>query len=234
MIYNILPVITEPFNFHTDPKQLYTGHREQIGTEQGPPSSTQTDPYLEIDSGNVNFQNASTADLISQGSSIVPAIYLRPKTLEIHRQRQNKVARCRDSRKLTVSNDSVSTDDSELGIDRQCVSKCSFYILVALTLLAVLFAGGSVTMVLKLMATCDELKRELSSAQASYTLAQQDAHTCLPCGEITQGPFEEDNENMQKLIKKQENGVPICCAKTAAQLSVMLNLVSIFSMFFHN
>lgn len=88
-------------------------------------------------------------------------------------------------------------------------------------------------MVLKLMATCDELKRELSSAHVSYTLAQQDAHTCLPCGEITQGPFEEDNENLQELIKKQENGVPICCAKTAAQLSIMLNLVSMSFIFFY-
>lgn len=207
----------EPFNSQsqTDQKQIYAGSRYQMDIEQG--TNISSTPYMQIEAG-----NASTADLISQGSPIAVKHFFRPNTLETQRHnRRCKMART-DSRKR--NKDSVSSDYSETGPGRQFISRCSFYCIAGLAFLAVIFAAVSFTMLFNLISKYEELERKLNSAQASYALAQKDAHTCLPCGELYQGPFEEDNEELKKLITKEENGVQICCTKTAAQLSIMLNL----------
>ncbi|XP_053404761.1 uncharacterized protein LOC123555198 isoform X2 [Mercenaria mercenaria] len=207
----------DPF---TDPKQLYAASRGQMNTHPDTARSVESDPYVQIESG--NFQSASTADLISQDSSSSQTVFPRPITLDIQHQPQKRIMGRYDSRKR--NKDSVSTDISETGSDKQFISKCSFYIVVALALVAMVLAAGSSIVMLRLMSKCDELERKLNSAQTSYTLAQQEVHTCLPCGELSQGPFEEDNEDLKGLISKDENGVRVCCAKTASQLSIMLNL----------
>lgn len=180
---------------------------------------------MQIDSGNANLQSESTADLISQGSPVAAETYLRPNSLELprHNNRRNKMGR-NDSRKR--NKDSESSAYSEDSLNGQFPSKCLFYIVVALALLAIVMAAISGVMMLQLISKCDDLERKLNSAHTSYSLAQQDAHTCLPCGELALGPFDDENEEVKLLISKEENGVKTCCAKTAAQLSIMLNLVS--------
>lgn len=109
-------------------------------------------------------------------------------------------------------------------VDKQCISKCSFYILIALTFLAIAIAAGCGIIMLRFISKYNELEESLNSAKTSLAQFQQEAHLCLPCAELSQGPFEEDNVQLNSLLKKQENGVEACCAKSSEQFLTMLNL----------
>lgn len=200
-----LPIFSDPF---TDPKQVYTTLRPPVNNQSEADLTREDHSYVQVGS--------STADLLAQGRTY------RPGTLNFAARRNMEIER-RDMR----NKDLESQDGSESGVDKQCISKCSFYIVSLLAILATICALTSIVVMLKLMDKCDELNQKLNTAETSYTLAQQEVHTCLPCAELSQGPFEEENEDLDQLIKKEENGVQTCCAKTAVHLSIMLNLVSI-------
>ncbi|XP_060568570.1 uncharacterized protein LOC132727163 isoform X3 [Ruditapes philippinarum] len=201
------PVFTETDPF-TVPKQVFDPTSQQVKTK---PDTTLTleinNPYTQVGS--------STADLLSQ-DSVQSSGYM---TLEFDPQRNMDV----ESNGMR-NKDCESTGSSAGGVDKQCVSKCSFYIITALAILATLIASVSIMLTINLWSKYEELNKKLNETQVSYSLAQQDLHTCLPCAELSQGPFEEENEDLKQLIKREENGVPTCCAKTAAQFSTILNL----------
>ena len=53
------------------------------------------------------------------------------------------------------------------------------------------------------------------------------SEVCMPCGDLKVGIFEEDNAQLQFLIRKEVSGVGVCCAKTPDQTKIMFDLVSI-------
>lgn len=236
---NEIFMISEPLNGHptTEQVQFYNGYRAEMGVERDPNWATRDwehgvpnspvphPPYKRSDSGYAHALNASNGNIILQNSSNPRLKYERPQNLKIER---TKSLSLRDSLKPARDDVCVKVETvPETGIDRQCVSRCSFYILIALTLLSIAFATGCGVIMLRLISKCDRLEQLLNSAQTSYAHAQQEAHMCLPCGELSQGPFEEDNVMLNGLFKKEEAGTEICCAKSAEQFSIMLNLVSV-------
>ena len=104
--------------------------------------------------------------------------------------------------------------------------KIALYIFVIVTSSIAIVAGA---FAIYLWVRVDSMDRKLSNAQAQLTDVQNEAMLCLPCYDLSQGPFPEDNAVLDNLEKRQDNDTEVCCAKTSRQADLMLNLVRIYT-----
>lgn len=75
---------------------------------------------------------------------------------------------------------------------------------------------------------CIALEKKLEDLQLSYVQEDESNTLCLPCGEISKGPFQEYNPEFGSLLQVMREGEMQCCAETVEQVSILLNLVSYF------
>lgn len=118
------------------------------------------------------------------------------------------------------------TDFSNWGnwIKKLCISKCLYYFLAALILASLTSGIFASVMCLQLSSKYTDLEMKMSLTKASLMAIQLDHVLCLPCRDISEGPFEKDNSELQELRQNMENGTKVCCANTTKQMSILLNL----------
>lgn len=196
-----------------------------IISEVSPASS----PYIRYDDPTYDSVSCTpTTDLNSRSSSNIHgfAIYRHGQTLpQIPQRVLGSHKGCRKNA-LYECNQTNS-------IDRQFVSKCSLVIIVAMWVVAMTMAIYSLCMFRDLQSKYSDLQEQLKSTHISLAQTQEESLTCLPCAGLKLGPLPEETKELDLLIQKEEHGIRICCAKTSAQMFVMMNLVSISSVLTH-
>ena len=98
---------------------------------------------------------------------------------------------------------------------------CCFGLLLAVVniVLLVVGTGGVVFLYFKY----SDLQCEMNEMMKK---SEDASEVCMPCGDLKVGIFEEDNAQLQFLIRKEVSGVEVCCAKTPDQTRIMFDLVS--------
>ncbi|KAH3804684.1 hypothetical protein DPMN_132972 [Dreissena polymorpha] len=71
--------------------------------------------------------------------------------------------------------------------------------------------------------TIKELQTTAENLRNRLAQLEENAALCMPCAELSLGPYPEDTPDVAQLLKHVKNGQQICCAKTA----IFLNLVGI-------
>lgn len=125
--------------------------------------------------------------------------------------------------------DSRSRHSSGLYFNKRkgyCSMKFTDLFFVIAMVISFVLIGYLFYTVLKLQARCEALETRLNSKPTPAPVSQDEPKMCLPCEELSLGPFDEDTPGLNDLYKMEEKGKRVCCAKDTAQLSILLNLVS--------
>ncbi|KAL4220757.1 Tumor necrosis factor (ligand) superfamily [Mactra antiquata] len=131
----------------------------------------------------------------------------------------------RDLRQPTISRDDVRYDvNSTYSIDKPFINKCTLFILVAMFVVAMTMSVYAVIMLRDLQSKYSDLQNQISNTRISLGQTREELPVCVPCASLQLGPLPEENLDLNKLEHKQENGIATCCAKTSAQMYIMLNL----------
>ena len=110
------------------------------------------------------------------------------------------------------------------------ISRIVYLLLVAICVISVSLSIFCSVLTINMQKKIDDLEKKVghrtptSSPQESKPAASS---MCVPCDDIKQGPFEEDNKQLATLDKRFENGLEICCATGSEQVATLLDLVSI-------
>lgn len=126
---------------------------------------------------------------------------------------------------LDIDMDRQSTSVHSKKKKGECVLKCSWLCILSIVFFIItLVINGYLYVTFK--NKFEMLEKQLNSMQSTQALTQEEPRLCLPCTDLTLGPFAEDSPGLDKLYKLEENGKSVCCAKTTTQFSILLNLVS--------
>lgn len=200
------------------------------GGPDGMPSENSS--YIRVDSQPNIFHNVpSTAQLLPQ-----PAF---PQSLDFPTQhRPIRPNRYQDTYKnsdtlldIRDNSDRRSSGHYSYKSNKECTMKYSSLFICVFIILFVIIITGVIGYlfytVFNLQTKCQTLEQRLSNAQTSQALKQDDPRLCLPCEDLSLGPFDEDTPGLKELLRHKDNeGGEVCCARTTAQVSVLLNLVS--------
>lgn len=108
------------------------------------------------------------------------------------------------------------------------ISRGAYLILVAVCLVSVCLAIFCSVMTINMQKQVEDMQKNygqrgaVSSAQGS----SPPSVICLPCDDIKQGPFPEDNPALVSLEIRIVNETEICCANRPEQVSIIFDLVS--------
>lgn len=138
-----------------------------------------------------------------------------PKTLHIEIN-YDDIIKNNASIPRSHSSDSTSSDVSLLSARSSTSTATSRIIWIVILILALL----SVTSFLYFLLKLKTMEHELKTINGMFT------GFCVPCVDVIPGPFEQDNEDLQRLEKRTIGDVEVCCAKNANQTLVLTNLVS--------
>ncbi|KAK3576801.1 hypothetical protein CHS0354_002583 [Potamilus streckersoni] len=109
--------------------------------------------------------------------------------------------------------------------ERSYINRRSIMILGFLVIISCIGSAIACSFLKQLIDRCNDLETKLNNAQSTYTQRLHDAQEfCLPCVELIQGPFEEDNLPLRNLTRKTVDGIVTCCGRTPSQLSIILDL----------
>ena len=99
-------------------------------------------------------------------------------------------------------------------------------LLLILTTVFALFVLALMSLVVALWMNMEDLKSRLNDQMNSRDTDY--GHMCLPCADMKLGPFPEDNRRLRSLTRRVRLGVEECCATTAEQNTLILDLVRYF------
>lgn len=142
-------------------------------------------------------------------------------TVEIGGRRNLPIDSLRATRKLNAHNSDKSLNSSDGYISR---IKSVIVLVIFLTstgLIVYLFVRTS--RIQEQNVILEQRLEQLQSDQVKMAVANK---LCIPCSELSQGPFPEDNLGVNDLIQDTEDGAIVCCAKTSVQILLFLNLVT--------
>ena len=108
-----------------------------------------------------------------------------------------------------------------------CSIKWSNLFFIITTIISFVLIGFLFYTVVQLQSRCESLETKLNYKIEAAPMKQEEPKLCLPCEELSLGPFDEDTPGLKELFRKEENGKTVCCAQSTAQHSILLNLVSI-------
>lgn len=103
--------------------------------------------------------------------------------------------------------------------------KCKSLLVILQTLATVGLFVYMFCFLAKLQRKNEQLEHTVNSLQSYLDSKGNFSKICLPCEELTQGPFEEDNPGLTVLTKEIDSGVTVCCAQGPHQMLVLLNTV---------
>ena len=109
------------------------------------------------------------------------------------------------------------------------ISRGAYLLLVAICLVSVCLAIFCSVMTINMQKQVTDMEKMIGQRGAISSAQElaQTASMCLPCDDIKQGPFPDDNEALVSLDIQSVNGTEICCARSPAQVSILFDLVSI-------
>lgn len=81
-----------------------------------------------------------------------------------------------------------------------------------------------VSLIIMLFVMLFDLKHKMESETSGRR--KESNKVCMPCNELSLGPLEEDNENLNLLSREVDDGVEVCCAKGWNQTSILIDVVS--------
>ncbi|KAK3576809.1 hypothetical protein CHS0354_002593 [Potamilus streckersoni] len=114
---------------------------------------------------------------------------------------------------------------STRGPGRSYINRISVMILGLLLILSCVASAFACIYLKHLIDRCNDLEAKLHSAQSTYQQLLHDAEEfCLPCNQLIQGPFEEDNVALKNLTYRTVDGVALCCGRTPTQFLIILDL----------
>ncbi|KAL3847924.1 hypothetical protein ACJMK2_018814 [Sinanodonta woodiana] len=114
---------------------------------------------------------------------------------------------------------------STRGPGRSYINRISVMIIAFLAILACIGSALACTYLKLLIDRCNDLETKLNRAQSTYQQGLYDAEEfCLPCSQLIQGPFEEDNVALKNLTQKTVDSVTVCCGRTPTQFLIILDL----------
>ncbi|KAH3804714.1 hypothetical protein DPMN_133002 [Dreissena polymorpha] len=117
------------------------------------------------------------------------------------------------------------TDTCELNV-RRLKKMTKIVIIIAIMFVSCAFVAlTAITMIASQQTTIKELQTTMENLRNRLAQLEENATLCIPCAELSLGPYPEDTPDVAQLLKHVENGQQICCAKTANQTSFFLNLV---------
>ena len=161
---------------------------------------------------NVDLASSSTFGyILHHPHQSPPSTYITPK------HESNK----RDKKRKRYHN-STSSSSSLLSRMYSKSSNCCWFGLLMLVVDVVILVVGAVGVVI-LYDQYFDLNYKLNEMMKKNECAGE---VCMPCGDLKVGIFEEDNVQLQFLIRKEVSGVEVCCAKTPEQTRIMFDLVS--------
>ena len=124
----------------------------------------------------------------------------------------------------------IPEEDPTQDVDKNSkrISKCVYLLLVSICVVSVSLSIFCSVLTINMQKKIDGLEKKFGhrSATASAQESNPPSAMCLPCDDIKQGPFTEDNKALAILYKRYENGQEICCATSPEQVSTLLELVS--------
>ncbi|KAL3847925.1 hypothetical protein ACJMK2_018815 [Sinanodonta woodiana] len=110
------------------------------------------------------------------------------------------------------------------GPERSYINTLSVIILGVVAILSLIGSAVACAFLKQLIDRCNDLETKLNSAQSTYTQGLYDAQEfCIPCVELVQGPFDEDNLPLRNLTRKTVDGVVLCCGRTPSQFAIILD-----------
>lgn len=125
-------------------------------------------------------------------------------------------------------NNNVTDTPPPTDKSNELLSRCKSLLVILQTLAT---AGLFVYMfcfLAKLQRKNEELGQTVNTLQSYLDSRSNFSKICLPCEELTQGPFEEDNPGLSELTKEIDRGVTVCCAQGPHQMLVLLSTVGTF------
>lgn len=105
------------------------------------------------------------------------------------------------------------------------MSRMSIIIVGLLVILCCVVSFAALILSIRQHATITSLKTTTETLRSALAQTEDRPNLCLPCADLSLGPFPEDTPELAELLKHEEKGEQICCAKTSLQTSVFLNLV---------
>lgn len=145
-----------------------------------------------------------------------PEKYDEPSLTSINGEIDKEIIRSRRYTDSTSTESSLISRTSEQGSrnHRVCVIICiQLFTFVAF-----------VALIIVLFLMLFDLKHKLESETSERR--KESNKFCMPCNELSLGPLEEDNENLNLLSREIDDGVEVCCAKGWNQTSILIDVVS--------
>ncbi|XP_052216695.1 uncharacterized protein LOC127834716 isoform X1 [Dreissena polymorpha] len=103
-------------------------------------------------------------------------------------------------------------------------SRMSIIIVGLLVILCCVVSFAALIMNIRHQVTISNLLTTTETLRSALAKAEDRSNLCLPCADLSLGPFPENTPGLDELLKRDEDGHHICCAKTSHQTSVFLNL----------
>ncbi|XP_052776500.1 uncharacterized protein LOC128214200 isoform X1 [Mya arenaria] len=230
----------EPLNMAqqcTDAKEVYSGPLPAVHcTKSNGNGSSSYQMITDATSPGVHFQSPpnfnihpsgidparqrySHADLINDNSSneFYPTQAQGPNAMDV--RLNNRSDPHHHIRRKSIDEEADTTD-------KPFINKFSLIIIVFMILVSAAISVMSLVFVMKVQQQMEDLQTKYDSLHTSQAQTAREPNICLPCTELEQGPLPEDTPELKDLLKMNENGLEMCCAKTGTQVALLLNLFS--------
>ncbi|XP_052776754.1 uncharacterized protein LOC128214370 [Mya arenaria] len=124
-------------------------------------------------------------------------------------------------RRKRKASELISIDEGTENTDEPVVNR---YSLISIVHVCVILAFAAISIMSLVFAT--KVRQQIEDLQTKYDSLQteKEPNVCLPCIEVERGPSPEDTPELKDLLKRVENGLEVCCAKTGVQYALLLNL----------
>lgn len=122
----------------------------------------------------------------------------------------------------------IVEDEQQQEVDKQSkmISRGAYLLIIAICVVSVCLAIFCCVLTINMQKKVETLEKRFGQRQPTSSAQGSNPRNvmCLPCDDIKQGPFPEDNEALSTLDKIFENGTEICCAKSPEQVSTLFDL----------
>ncbi|KAK3576807.1 hypothetical protein CHS0354_002591 [Potamilus streckersoni] len=180
------------------------------------------------------YQSHPNSDSSSRWGSRKESEFSKSSTISFLEQRMPSLSPTMSDRPISKRENHILTGcdkcSSEVpplsrGPEKSYINRISVMILSFLVILSCIGSAVACAFLKQLIDRCNDLETKLNNAQSTYTQGlHEDQEFCLPCAELVQGPFEEDNLPLRNLTRKTVDGIVTCCGRTPSQFSVILDL----------
>ncbi|KAH3808404.1 uncharacterized protein LOC127836267 [Dreissena polymorpha] len=138
-------------------------------------------------------------------------------------KKKRAILRSRDSlyshqRRFSANEGTKTTDRGNI------VSRLSVVIIALIAGLCCVVSFAALILQIRQQSVITKLQTTTENLRIAVTQSEGNNRLCLPCAELLLEPFSADTSELGDLMKHEEKGQGICCAKLVTQISVLFNL----------